>query len=77
MTTALLLNSAVPSNNAVNLYVLVYDFEFRDVISFQINPKFLKIVIFQGRTKNEPTAVDSKYFLCWFLLHVLMCAIII
>lgn len=51
MPTGLLLDSAVPSDNAVKLYVLVYDFKFRDLVSFQIIPNFLNLLFFRGELK--------------------------
>lgn len=36
------LDSAVPSDNAVKLYVLFYN--FRDLVCFQINPNFLNLL---------------------------------
>lgn len=51
MPTGLLLDSAVPSDIAVKLYVLVYDYKFRDLVSFQINPNFLNLLFSRGELK--------------------------
>lgn len=53
MSTGLLLDSAVPSNNAVKLYVLIYGFKSRGFVSFQITPNFLSLLFSGGKLKKN------------------------